>query len=225
MISYYNFRILLYELSRNEDKLIYESYCVNNYKNFTYLNLTFQKNLSPNDSPYFVDKIYSYIKSYNIIIQQLLESTPIDVILSNTLDKIVKIDKNFIQNFISIEKPNNIPIEITDDKDIFVSILKHIQTIINNNRYYKGKLNLIFHSKSISDKYHQTKLTQLLEHPSMVVSLYDSESYKFDTKLDEYREKKISTTWFNTQSKNNFYKEKVIKKTGNWPDVATIIPK
>ena len=25
--------------------------------------------------------------------------------------------------------------------------------------------------------------------------------------------------------KNNFYDKKVIKKTGKWPDVATIIPK
>ena len=53
-------------------------------------------------------------------------------------------------------------------------------------------------------------------YPTYTYMDREGKLFSYEECIEEFKEYDI---------KNNFYKEKVIKKTGNWPDVATIIPK
>jgi hypothetical protein len=201
-ISYHNLSLFLYEISLNEHKLIYETYCIKTYKNFSYLNMIFQEQLFLYDSPYFVDKLQSYIKKFNQIIKQILEKKiSIDIICNNIFN-----NKKFSKLFIQIEKPNNIDVINLSDKDIISYIVIHIQEVVEKNGNYRGKLNLIPFSKTIFDKYHQMKLAERLIHPLMMITQFDTESYKFDSKLDNYYESRSDNDYFyKIYSKNSFY--------------------
>jgi hypothetical protein len=197
-ISYKNLSLILYELSLNENKLIYETYYAKTYKNFSYINKLFQLD----NSLYFVDKIFSYMKNFNQIIKEIIDKKiSIDIIVKNILDT-----NTFSKLFILIEKPPIIPPEIINDEEIITYIITHIRTTIELYGYYKGKLNFIPYSKTINDKFHHEKLKQYLIHPLMKISSYDIESYKFDFKLDEYSEIQIKLKGLNKiYSKNSFY--------------------
>ena len=52
--------------------------------------MIFQNTLSLYDSPYFVDKVQSYIKNFNQIIKHILEKQlSIDIICNNILDELI----------------------------------------------------------------------------------------------------------------------------------------
>jgi len=213
-INYDNLNSIIFKLSENEHKLLYETYCVNNYKNFNYLMTIFEIN---NCSPFFYDKLLSYIYGFNkiltnIILNKNTTKTARDI-YDNTLDKYK--DKNiFIRLFLLIESDFGYNYEEKSDNELdedAINIINKILDMIRTNKFYKGKLKFIRYSTTINDPYHTQHIAHMMEHSNMYVTDYDKNYYKFEKKLDEYFhilssdvEQKLG--YIDINFKNNYYK-------------------
>lgn len=213
-INYDNLNSIIFKLSENEHKLLYETYCVNNYKNFNYLMTIFEIN---NCSPFFYDKLISYIYGFNkimtyIILNKNTTKTAKDI-YDNTLDK-YKDREIFTRLFLLIESESGYNFENKSDNDFVIDaidVIDKITSMIRTNKFYKGKLKFIRYSTTINDSYHNQQILNTMEHPKMIVTDYDKNYYKFEKKLDEYFyilssdvEQKLG--YIDINFKNNYYK-------------------
>jgi 5'-3' exonuclease len=213
-INYDNLNSIIFKLSENEHKLLYETYCVNNYKNFNYLMTIFEIN---NCSPFFYDKLVSYIYGFNKIMTYIISNknttkTAKDI-YDNTLDK-YKDKKIFTRLFLLIESDYQYNLENKTENDLVIDVIDIIDKIlgmIRTNKFYKGKLKFIRYSTTINDSYHLQQIINTLGHPKMSITDYDKNFYKFEKKLDEYFyilssdvEQKLG--YIDVNFKNNYYK-------------------
>lgn len=213
-INYDNLNSIIFKLSENEHKLLYETYCVNNYKNFNYLLTIFEIN---NCSPFFYDKLISYIYGFNKIMTYIISNknttkTAKDI-YDSTLDKYKDI-KIFTRLFLLIESDSQYTLENKTENDLVVDsidIIDKILEMIRTNKFYKGKLRFVRYSTTINDSYHLQQITNTMEHPKMIITDYDKNYYKFEKKLDEYFyilssdvDQKLG--YIDVNFKNNYYK-------------------
>lgn len=210
-INMYVFINYINKVADIEDKLIYDKYLINEYKNIHYLS-----NIINNDNSYLIDKLYKYCNKYNKIIRQikLNKNKSVDDIY-NIIKTIT--DDEFEKIFILLE--NN------KEESFYEIIKKKITNIINNTfESNGGGLKLIKKSLNIIDKYHQNNIKDKMEHPKMIITDYDIEIYKLDKKINQLdlvsldkrigltdikykdNEYKIITDNYIDNKKNNFYK-------------------
>jgi len=213
-LNYENLNSIIFKLSENEHKLLYESYCVNNYKNFNYLLSIFELN---NESPFFFDKLTSYIFGVNKIMTYIITNKNTNKdgrdIYDNILDKYKDRDI-FIKLFLLIESESNYNLENKSDNDLISDIIELLDKIVISirlNKNYKGKLRFVKYASSINDSYHLQQIINNLEHPQMIVTDYDKNFYKFEKKLDEYyfiltSDLDLKFGYIDINSKNNYYK-------------------
>jgi 5'-3' exonuclease len=208
-LNYENLNSIIYKLSENEHKLLYETFCANNYKNFNYLLSIFDVN---DESPFFYDKLLSYIYGFNKIITYIIANKNTDKTGKDIYDSVVNkyLDRDiFMKVFISIESDTNfISNNLVFD---FIEILDKIVINIKTNKYYKGKLRFIKYSLSINDSYHLQNIINNLEHPKMSITDYDKNYYKFEKRLDEYyyilsSDVDSKLGYIDVNFKNNYYK-------------------
>jgi len=213
-INYDNLNSIIFKLSENEHKMIYETYCVNNYKNFNYLTSIFEIN---NSSPFFYDKLISYIYGFNKIMTYIISNknttkSAMDI-YEATLDK-YNDKKIFTRLFLLIESEYQYNINEKTENDIVsdaINIIDKILLMIRTNKFYKGKLRFVRYSTTINDSYHLQQISNTMEHTKMIVTEYDKNYYKFEKKLDEYFyilssdvEQKLG--YLDVNFKNNYYK-------------------
>jgi 5'-3' exonuclease len=213
-LNYENLNSIIFKLSENEYKLIYETYCVNNYKNFNYLLSIFDNNT---ESPFFYDKLTSYIYGFNKIMTTILthKNTNKDgkFIYENILNKYLDRDV-FIKIFLLIESETNYPLETKSENDLITDTIDILDRIIENIRSgknYRGRLRFVKYSTTINDQYHLQQITNNLSHPKMIMSEYDKNYYKFEKKLDEYyyilsSDNDLKFGYIDIHFKNNYYK-------------------
>jgi 5'-3' exonuclease len=185
-ITKINYNVLINiinKLAEYEEKLIFDKYMANEYKNFNYLAEIFNPN---NITPFFIDRLNRYCHGFNKIIRYIrlnLNSTSDDII-KNIIDKFTDKD-NFINQFVKIEGLYN---NDQDDKITYLkSLLDKMIQKINDNNGYKCGLKLVKYSDSIDDKFHQKCIKENLLHNDMNTSQYDIELYKLDKKMDQYK--------------------------------------
>lgn len=213
-INYDNLNSIIFKLSENEHKLLFETYCVNNYKNFNYLMSIFENN---NCSPFFYDKLISYIYGFNKIMTYIISNknttkTAKDI-YDNTLDK-YKDREIFTKLFLLIESEYQYNLEDKTENDLVtdvIDIIDKILLMIQTNKFYKGKLRFVRYSTTINDTFHLQQIINMMEHPKMAVTEYDKNYYKFEKKLDEYFyifssdvDQKLG--YLDVNFKNNYYK-------------------
>jgi 5'-3' exonuclease len=213
-LNYENLNSIIFKLSENEHKLLYESYCVNNYKNFNYLLSIFDVN---DESPFFYDKFTSYIYGFNKIITYIITNKNTNKtgkdIYDNVLNKYLDRDV-FMKVFLLIESDCNYNIESKAANDLVndtIEILDKIVENIKSNKFYKGKLRFVKYSSSVNDFYHLQQILNTMEHPKMIITDYDKNFYKFEKKLDEYfyilsSESDLKLGYIDINFKNNYYK-------------------
>jgi hypothetical protein len=193
---------IINKLAEYEDKLIFDKYISNEYKNFNYL----LGILEPNSyTPFFIDKLNRYCHGFNKVIRYI--KTNKNVIAEDVYNNIINhfTDKEqWEKEFLNIENKDNCLGNIT--------VLELLNIIIEkiNLKVYKCGLRLIRYSNFIDDKYHQNYIKEQLQHPKMEISKYDIELYKLEKKMDEYKnigsltENKIGTC--DLKYKDNEYK-------------------
>lgn len=213
-INYDNLNSIIFKLSENEHKLLYETYCVNNYKNFNYLLTIFEIN---NCSPFFYDKLISYIYGFNKIMTYIISNKNTTKsakdIYDGTLDK-YKDREIFTKLFLLIESESQYTLENKTENDLVadvIDIIDKILEMIRTNKFYKGKLRFIRYSTTINDSYHFQQIINMMEHPKMIITDYDKNYYKFEKKLDEYFHILSSDVdqklgYIDVNFKNNYYK-------------------
>ncbi len=181
-ITRINFDVLtniINKLAEYEDKLIFDKYISNEYKNFNYLLGILEPN---NYTPFFIDKLNRYCHGFNKVIRYIKTN-------NNTTSE--EVYNNVIKHFTDREQWEKEFISI-ENKDGFlgnISIYELLDTIINKIKAneYKCGLKLIRYSNFVDDKYHQKCIKDELEHPKMNISQYDIELYKLEKKMDEYK--------------------------------------
>lgn len=178
-INYEILTNIINKLADSEDKLIFDKYISNEYKNFNYLLGILEPN---NYTPFFIDKLNRYCHGFNKIIRYIKTNNNItaeevyDNVINNFTDK-----EQWEQEFINIENKDeylgNIPV---------LELINNIIDKIRSNTYKCG-LRLIKYSNYIEDKYHQKYINEQLAHPKMDICKYDIELYKLEKKIDEYK--------------------------------------
>ncbi len=170
---------IINKLAEYEDKLIFDKYISNEYKNFNYLLGILEPN---NYTPFFIDKLNRYCHGFNKVIRYIKtnkNATAEDVynnIINNFTDK-----EQWEIEFLKIENKDNCLGTIT-----ILELLNIIIEKIKSNTYKCG-LRLIRYSNFIDDKYHQNYIKEQLAHPKMEICTYDIELYKLEKKMDEYK--------------------------------------
>lgn len=175
------------KLAEYEDKIIFDKYLSNEYKNYNYLTEIFGNN---SITPFFIDKLNRYCHGFNKIIRyiklncDIKSNDVINNIINNFTDK-----EQFINQFIKIEGCYNYDEnENMNDKIKFIeSIIDKIIDKIKNKENVKCGLKLVKYSNLIDDKYHQKCLKEELIHPNMMINDYDKEIYKLDKRMDSYK--------------------------------------
>jgi 5'-3' exonuclease len=181
-ITRVNFDVLkniINKLAEYEDKLIFDKYISNEYKNFNYLLGILEPN---NYTPFFIDKLNRYCHGFNKVIRYIKSNnnTTVEEVYNNIINHFTD-KEQWEKEFMSIENKDNYLGNIT--------ILELINIIIDKikSNVYKCGLKLIRYSNYIEDKYHQNYIKEQLAHPKMNVSKYDIELYKLEKKMDEYK--------------------------------------
>ena len=177
-INFEVFNNIIFKLSEVEDKIIYDKYILNEYKNSNYLLNIFESNKY---TPFFIDKLNRYCHGFNKIIRY---------IKTNINCNSINIYNNIINNFTDKESWEEEFLIIENKDNIYgnISVLELLDIIINdiNNRTYYCKLKLVKYSNSIDNIYHDKNIKDKLDHPKMNITEYDKEIYKFEKQLDEY---------------------------------------
>ena len=190
-INYNNLINYLKILNNYENKLLYERYAQNNYKNTSYIKLILELDTKANN---FYDRLNNYITGYN---------------------KFVNNKFRIINNYGETPFPNNLlkkQILIFENKDMYNDIIKETDEEINNkfkiylNKYHKN--NLYFRNTYTQYNEEFDKEYIELEHPLMSITNLDRELYKFNNRLDNYRN--LHTTdelgWINIEHyKGKYY--------------------
>jgi len=171
---------LINKFSELEDKLLFDKYISNEFKNFNYLSRIFGNN---EYSPFFIDKLNRYCHGFNKVTRymKLNPEKNSEEIYKNIIEKFS--DKNEWEKiFNDIENKDKQYGEINTN-----DILNIIIECVKENKKYKLGLKLIKNSDNISDKFHQTNIRDELEIPMMNINDYDIEIYKLEKKMDEYK--------------------------------------
>ena len=182
-INYDVFENIISRLAEFEDKILYDKYISTEYKNFKYLSSILQPN---NITSFFIDRLNRYCHGYNKIIRYIRmnpTSTPESVYI-NVINRFT--DKEQWENeFIKIE--NFVDVNTMSNKDIILSILQKMIDKINAHETYKCGLKLVKYSDIIDDKYHANSMKDNLLHSQMIIDEYDKEIYKFEKRMDKYK--------------------------------------
>ncbi len=168
------------KISELEDKLLFDKYMSTEFKNFNYLLNIFGFN---EYTPFFIDKLNRYSHGFNKLVRYI-KMNP---------DKTSKeVYKNIIEKFSDKKEWQRIFMEIENKDKIYgeideIDMLEIIMTHIKENKKYKLGLKLIRNTDNIFDRYHQNNLQEDMSHPKISISSYDIDIYKFDKKMDQYK--------------------------------------
>lgn len=207
-INYNSFFNVIYEMSKIEDTLLFDTFMGNKYKNYGY----YKRELG-------VERLYpalvEYIPSINNIFEKI-RSDNHDNIITEYENNIV-----FMKQFLILEcnyKRNNL-----DDKtvDEIIQIFKNeIHKLIRISKqkksvgkYIHGKIKLQpYDSHDITSNYHVKNISELLTviHPDLEVTDYDRDIYKLERRIGEYETKlnatdhKLGNIDINTTTTGNY---------------------
>jgi len=207
-INYNNLVTIISYFTRIENKLLYERYCVNNYKNTGYLSYLLNQNSSISNNSLLVDKISNYVNNYNEIVNLIKNNKDKNFIIDN----INNLGEVFIKQLLLIED-KDISDNYTNQLDLFID--KLIKDI--SEQKYTNKLRLYKNSTNINDKFHQKNILLQNYHHKMIINDYDKEIYKFENRLENYNNilDYNNIGYFNIISSDNYYKINVDNITQN----------
>ena len=118
----------------------------------------------------------------------------------------------FIKQVLIIEDEQKYEAITSDNLQIlFNKYTQRLKKELNNKKYY-NKLKFYNYTDSINDKFHSKNIILEQIHPQMTITTYDKEIYKFDNRLDEYRDligienSKLGYINISVSSFNNHYR-------------------
>jgi 5'-3' exonuclease len=175
---------IISRLAEFEDKIVYDKYISTEYKNFKYLSNILETNYI---TPFFIDRLNRYCHGYNKIIRYIKQHP--NTIPENVYDTIICkfTDKEqWEKEFIKIENIVNAS-DALSAKENIINILQKMIDKISAGDTYKCGLKLIKYSDIIDDKFHTNCIRDNILHQHMIIDDYDKEIYKFDKRMDKYK--------------------------------------
>lgn len=194
-------------LSKNEEKLLKETYMAATYKNYKrYKNMLGVSKLLPILESYTYNTNAIFTELMQIV--QILQPTfsleiPEDILKQHIKEYVLPIaqkkqtNEQYMKQFIVFEKRKDVPDEISmlDLFNIFCDELcKKVKACLkathDGKKFWFGKLKLEpYETDKVDTPFHEKNIKDTLPHPLCNITKYDEECYKLERKLMEYESK------------------------------------